>query len=335
MNRPPLPTALNPHLNVILNTEVPQVKYQILTCQGQDILVGRMKISTPTQTSGHAFILRRYDTGAVSATTMFRAAEGELQWIKDTYDLTGNNGSSRDTDTNLALELAGHYALGRLMDEVVAATPNPNGNYRRSGKSGGATATPKGSEANLTATTPLKPVSPNKSRTSPVDEPPTKRRKPVASPATRSPSPAYRSSPPAPRRSTRAKSPSFRAAAAELPKSSRTPRKSTQKVVHSELYSQDIAEQKDLINGLKAQREVASAEEENIDMEYPSKNKRSREDEKPLKFEPKPQAPESRVIATNRRVSRFHLEPKTKSVAWGVAAFVFGAGAVTLLPNLF
>ncbi|KAF8920293.1 hypothetical protein CPB85DRAFT_1510094 [Mucidula mucida] len=322
--RPPLPSALNPHLNAICtrtvighdksqylhsDTEVPQVKFQILTCQGQDILVGRMKIDTPT-TSGHAFILRRYDTGAVSATTMF---EQRFLWpqIKK---------------------------------------------RRRSGKSGGATATPKAAEAPLAATTPFKPVSTNKSRISPV-EPPAKRRKAVASPVARSPSPPYRSSPPAPRRSTRTKSPSLRAS--ELPKASRTPRKSTrrdfvidtpggseqtvvdddgyglEKVIHSELHSQDIAEQKDLINGLKAQREEALAEEDDIDMEYPSMSKRSREDEKPLKFEPKRQEVESRAIATNRRVSRFHLEPKTKSVAWGVAAFVFGAGAVTLLPNLF
>ncbi len=299
---------------------------------------------------------------------MFRAAfplasdqeeKVELQWIKDTYDLTGNNGSSRDTgitrlagvwvDTKLALELARHYSLGCLIDGVVDAIPNPNGNYRRSGKSGGATATPKAAEAPLAATTPFKPVSTNKSRISPV-EPPAKRRKAVASPVARSPSPPYRSSPPAPRRSTRTKSPSLRAS--ELPKASRTPRKSTrrdfvidtpggseqtvvdddgyglEKVIHSELHSQDIAEQKDLINGLKAQREEALAEEDDIDMEYPSMSKRSREDEKPLKFEPKRQEVESRAIATNRRVSRFHLEPKTKSVAWGVAAFVFGAGAV-------
>jgi len=57
-----------------------------------------MKIETQTVT-----LLHRYDTGAISLTTMFRAAfpnapehdeKAEVQWVKGTYDLSGNNGSS-------------------------------------------------------------------------------------------------------------------------------------------------------------------------------------------------------------------------------------------------
>jgi hypothetical protein len=84
----------------------------------------------------HAFILRRYDTGAISVTTMFKAAfpgatddeeEREMRWvsielirranntcadhmtsshqIKSMFDMTGMNGS-RDSPT---VKLAGHW----------------------------------------------------------------------------------------------------------------------------------------------------------------------------------------------------------------------------------
>ncbi|KAJ3484474.1 hypothetical protein NLJ89_g11976 [Agrocybe chaxingu] len=105
--RPPLPLrSANPHIKDHLNApSLPPVKYQILHCQGKEILVGRLKIETPTE-SGHAFILRRFDTGAVSLTTMFRAAfpnasdyeeKVEIQWVKEHHDLSGNNGSTKDT----------------------------------------------------------------------------------------------------------------------------------------------------------------------------------------------------------------------------------------------
>ncbi len=84
---------------------------------------------------------------------MFRAAfpnapdadeRAEIQWVKDNYDLSGNNGSTKDphitrlagtwVDPQLAIQLGKVYSLGALVDAVVEATPDPNGNYRRSGK---------------------------------------------------------------------------------------------------------------------------------------------------------------------------------------------------------
>ncbi|KAJ2936667.1 hypothetical protein H1R20_g425, partial [Candolleomyces eurysporus] len=77
-------------------------------------------------------------------------------------------------------------------------------------------------------------------------------------------------------------------------------------------------------------------EEEEEESEGPSKLKRARQDEdEPLKFQFKEPEAEERQIATNRRVGRFNMEPRTKSIAWGLAAFAVGMGAVSFLPNLF
>lgn len=85
---------------------------------------------------------------------MFRAAfpnasdaeeRAELQWVKDNHDLSGNNGSTRDShitrlagtwvDTVLAADLGEQYALGQLIKIVADAQPDPNANYKRSAKS--------------------------------------------------------------------------------------------------------------------------------------------------------------------------------------------------------
>jgi ribosomal protein L12E/L44/L45/RPP1/RPP2 len=124
-------------------------------------------------------------------------------------------------------------------------------------------------------------------------------------------------------------------------------------VAGSELYEQDISEQKKLIADLKQKRAMAAAatastskqqqdqddemseedeeedEEEEDESEGPSKLKRARPDEEePLKFQFKEPETEERQIATNRRVGRFGMEPRTKSIAWGLAAFAVGMGAV-------
>lgn len=94
--------------------------------------------------------------------------------------------------------------------------------------------------------------------------------------------------------------------------------------------SQDIAEQKELIERLKAERDAPSMETDSL--------KRAREDEDEsteLRFQFKEPEVQERQIATNKRVGRFHLEPRQKSFAWGVAAFAIGMSAVSFLPNLF
>jgi hypothetical protein len=127
-------------------------------------------------------------------------------------------------------------------------------------------------------------------------------------------------------------------------------RSDSQKVIDhvagDELREQDISEQKELIQKLKAQRaaekkeaivvEEEAGEEEGVEdeeQEESANGKRVREDEEaPLQFqfsEPQAQETEERQIATNSRVN-----PGTKRIAWGVAAFAAGLGAV-LLPTFF
>ncbi|KAF8896400.1 hypothetical protein BD779DRAFT_1618471 [Infundibulicybe gibba] len=416
--RPPLPTRhANPNIPETLKSGVlPPVKYQILNCQGQDILVGRLKIETPTP-SGHAFILRRFDTGAISLTTMFRAAfpnapeqeeKLELQWVRENFDLTGNNGSTTDRSVtrlagtwvspDLALDFGIDYALGALIQVVIDATPDPNGNYRRSGKAAtnSSAASPAAVPTATNVSAAINTVSNQATarpqlNSSPNGAPgPAKRRRessPAPSPTVAPPSPVKPSSKPLssvnqtpiPRRSARTKSPAPRLAAGITPftatksiartpvvtrivhrEEAFTPRGSdetavedaedpVEEVATSELRQQDILEQKQMIEDLKAQRDAAaakrassiqSAEEEEAEEgeeEDDSANlKRAREEEtQELKFNFREPEVGERNIASNSRVGRFQMEPRTKSFAWGMAAFAVGMGAISLLPNLF
>ncbi|VDB84822.1 unnamed protein product [Peniophora sp. CBMAI 1063] len=143
-NRPTLPHQLyNPHL---APNETYTVKFQEIVRDGQSTVVARMKVPTP---NGHAFILRRLDTGAVSLTTMFRAAfpsapesqeKDEAGWVKANYDISGANraGRARFAGTwipsELAKSLAGSYGLERILEPLLAAEPAPNTEYRRSAR---------------------------------------------------------------------------------------------------------------------------------------------------------------------------------------------------------
>ena len=144
-----------------------------------------------------------------------------------------------------------------------------------------------------------------------------------------------------------------------------------QTVAGSELWQQDVAEQKKLIADLAAKALKSSAdkigmteeekerlgeevynvishqsdhamkeeeeeEEESEEEQGPSKLKRARqEEEEPLQFDFKEPEVTERAIATNRRVEGTGLQPRTKSLAWGIAAFAVGMSAVSFLPNFF
>lgn len=297
---------------------------------------------------------------------MFRAAfpnapdqeeKDEVQWVKDTYDLAGNNGSSREPHLTrlagtwvspaVALDLGHSYLLGELIQRVVDAEPDPKGNYRRSAKG----------QKDDSADSPPAAKYPSKSLPTPsptvIAPNPSKRRKessPPSTPATVAPKVSQ------PRRSTRAtKSPApmsrTKPSSSAKPKSQRTTRHDEvltpggsdetaideeshgiEDVAGPDLFEQDIAEQKELIKGLKAQREAKKSIVDTPKEKPKSKGKAKRireEEEEPLQFEFKEPEVGERAIATNKRVGMFEeMEPRRKSFAWGVAAFVFGAGAV-------
>ncbi|KIK91475.1 hypothetical protein PAXRUDRAFT_629122 [Paxillus rubicundulus Ve08.2h10] len=365
--RPELPHRHhNPHIKSVDLTKLPPLKYQSLDRDGHEVLVGRMKIPTP---SGHAFILRRYDTGAISLTTMFRAAfpnaseieeRKETQWAKENYNLSGNNGSGKEPhivrlagtwiSPSVALlpEFAERYRLGGIMQHVAKATPDPSAIYRRSTTK----TTPK-------AAPPSSPVpGPTKSLLTPAPSMtmPTPKRRRESSPA--SPNPPQSSLPP-PRRSARTKSPAPlpMSIAVKSPKTARTARAvrvpeattpggSDETVVEEEVETieiakpnlqQDVADQMELIERLKAARELPKMETDGVPAPAPLKRAREDEEEqeKELQFKFKEPETEERQIVTNKRVSRFKLEPRQKSFAWGVAAFAIGMGAVSFLPNFF
>jgi hypothetical protein len=137
----------------------------------------------------------------------------------------------------------------------------------------------------------------------------------------------------------------------------------------TELHKQDISEQKQLVEELKAARGKVEQTEALLakakaQLQGEEQGKRSQlqiqdEEQAEVKDEPESQEMEQdetvattskkrtrdetnegykldfkepevgeRQIATNRRVRRFQLEPRTRSLAWGVAAFAFGMGAM-------
>lgn len=317
-----------------------------------------MKIPTP---GGHAFILRRLDTEAISLTTMFRATypqatedaeKAEIGWIKNNYELSGANktGRARFAGTwasiEVAMNIADTYSISHLLPALTSATPDPTQVYSKTrGKSTTQQLTPQ-----PTPPSPPKPTGPNKRRKEGTPQP-TTRGSPAPAPT---PAPAPITSPvPTPRRSTRLKSP---AAPVPLPLSPRRtpklqrprvepeetqvpPTPATPEVTHVEEeeavvamepnMAEDIQEQRELIAGLKAQRAATIARGEDQADTTPSLKRTIEEVEPPLTLNPRDPEAEPRAVATNSRI-RFlrNSSPQTKSVFWGVAAFAAGVGAV-------
>ena len=115
--------------------DVTIVKFQTIVRESREIVVGRIKVPTVGIASNlrllqpgnnpHAFILRRYDTDAISLTTMYKVAfpgaseedeRREMDWVcgalglnswqvRSSYDTSNTNGS-RDCD---AVRLAGQW----------------------------------------------------------------------------------------------------------------------------------------------------------------------------------------------------------------------------------
>jgi len=103
--------------------------------------------------------------------------------------------------------------------------------------------------------------------------------------------------------------------------------------------SEDIREQKEMIEAFKAQREaklwVQSERDGDEAMDEGSERKREREEEdSSLRFDFKEPETQERKIATNRRIPRLpEMTPERRSFAWGVAAFAAAIGAMTYVPT--
>lgn len=151
LNRPRLPEdKRNQHLRN-LPEDVTIVKFQTIVREGKEIVVGRVKV--PISASQHAFILRRYDTNAVSLTTMFKVAfpgasedeeKHEMDWVRSSYDTRNTNGGRGNNDVrlagqwvsrHLAIHLAPAYGIAELVAALTRAVPDPNVAYRKSQRS--------------------------------------------------------------------------------------------------------------------------------------------------------------------------------------------------------
>ncbi|THH10306.1 hypothetical protein EW145_g1418 [Phellinidium pouzarii] len=384
------------------NTKLPNVKYQVITREGQEIVVGRVKIQTPG--GGHAFVLRRFDTGAVSLTTMFRAAfpsapdeaeKTESSWVKANFDSYGANGGvGKDilrlagtwVRPDVAATIAPLYSLDYVISPLVNAAPDPRQEYRRSTKP----TSPNGNSSPLKATNPRIEVDSPPSPSPAAGPAPTKRRK-ESSPVITSPTKASAETLPVPRRSGRTASPApistTSQTTATVSSTTRTSRVKTSKTrafvkppstgkpsnrltpvesdhahndddgsddvaeVPGPNMHEDIAEQKELIAKLKAERAErqeraaeAAANAANISavplqQSDSQSSKRSREEEdQPLKFKfrkPDAQNPVvNRQIKSNKRLS-LDLEPQQKSAAWGALWFAAGLAAAATIPSFF
>ncbi|TDL25484.1 hypothetical protein BD410DRAFT_836993 [Rickenella mellea] len=362
--RPPLPLhCANPLIENIVPSKPPPVKYQVITREGQEIVVGRVKIQTPG--GGHAFILRRFDTGSISLTTMFRAAfptasddaeRAEAAWVKANYDspTTGAAGSARLrlagtwVAPEVAAALADRYALSHVIPQLANATPDPNMEYRKSTKAEAASP-PKASTTLVT--TQATQQQPTPSPTAALPNPSKRRKESSPAPSSQSVSSAV----PPPRRTTsRTTSPAPRTTAARPTRTSArkvqeplTPATSDQTLVDEEgdlaevpgpdMHT-DVAEQREMIAKLKAQRSVgkpASSKTMSTPSAVVMKAKRSHEEteDKPPKFEfkePSEQEVGEREVRSNRRI---YLQPQQKSAAWGAFFFAAGFAAMAALPN--
>ncbi|WVQ78300.1 hypothetical protein IAT38_000385 [Cryptococcus sp. DSM 104549] len=152
VNRPRLPEDnRNAHLSD-LPEDINIVKFQTIVREGKEIVVGRIKVPIAGPTP-HAFILRRYDTDAISLTTMYKVAfpgaseddeKREMDWVKSSFDTRGTNGG-RGSDVvrlagqwvsrHLAIHLADAYHLTPLIAALARAVPDPNVAYRKSQRS--------------------------------------------------------------------------------------------------------------------------------------------------------------------------------------------------------
>ncbi|CAE6505127.1 unnamed protein product [Rhizoctonia solani] len=374
--RPPLPShAFNPLIASMDKAEPTPVKFQVITREGQDIIVGRVKIPTPN--GNHAFILRRFDTGAISLSTMFRAAfpsagddaeKIDSNWVKTNYDLTGANGGGKLrlagtwVPPALAVHLASSYSLAHVIYPLAEAQPDATASYRKSSRhtTNGPVNTNMGA-----LSTPLKTNRGGNVTDSPSTHPTKRTKRESASPARPRVAPA---------------SPLKQSALPSMKEESPAPQEDpeTEPEVPGPNMEEDIAESKALIARLQREKEEAEAKARELASELAATEtepaapvvtgaKRGREEATPpptlnldrqLVDTLEPAAPvvtgakrgreeatppptlnlDRQVVDTSDRQvvrSRAAQQANRRSAMWGAVAFAVGLGVTSVLPNLF
>lgn len=321
------------------------VKFQVITREAQDIIVGRVKIPTPN--GNHAFILRRFDTGAISLSTMFRAAfptagdEAEKidsNWVKTNYDLTGANGGGKLrlagtwVPPALAVHLAPSYSLNQVIYPLAEAQPDAGASYRKSSRH-----TTNGPvNANMGAlSTPLKTTRGANVTESPSTHPSKRTKRESASPARPRIAPA---------------SPLKQSVLPPMKEESPAPDQAEaepEPEVPGPNMEEDIAESKALIARLQREKEEAEAKAKELAQELTEAGteseapapvvagaKRGREEATPpptLDLDRQPVDTSDRQLVRSRSAQRANR----RSAMWGAVAFAVGLGVTSVLPNLF
>ncbi|KAH7106435.1 hypothetical protein BKA62DRAFT_747595 [Auriculariales sp. MPI-PUGE-AT-0066] len=351
--RPALPLA---HANQFLQLQAgppPSVKFQVITRESQDIVVGRVKIETP---GSHAFILRRFDTGALSLKTMFRAAfpeasedaeKSETAYIKNAYEPPGTNGAPSGRlrlagtwiTPQCAEAIAPEYNLREWISALIHADPDLTAVYRRSSRP---------SNADSPSQTAVESPPPTSRHADTATSGVPNKRQRISSPAQHQPAPSSATTrrvkspaatPARPTRATRntpSRSMPARATRASLAATTFQPLtyNDTQDEVELEIGGQDpedgLAEGKAIFDEVAASYVPSS-------VNTARKRTAAEPDEIPMPTMLNLDGPGlqvARPIASNNRIN-FELNAEQKALAWGTLAFAFGMGLTSFVLPMF
>lgn len=302
---------------------------------------------------GHAFILRRFDTGAISVSTMIRAAfpkfpdeleKKETTWVRTAFDCAGANGQGARrlagvwAPLPVALHLADFYGLSDIITPLANATPDPKNVPRRSTRSSAAAA----ENNNIVSSLPLSPskTPPAKRRRAETPKSPTALNAslPALSQDTRLPVSTRKGRDSAsPARVTRSSVSPGRQA--PLRRSLRSPKPSTPTVHEVDDHEQDpedvviggpdpaedIEQSKAIVAAVMKAAEEAAVSGAITSVAVKRTHQPDTQLTLNIRHPPAEELAVARPIATNRRIA---MTPARKAAAWGALAFSIGLGAV-------
>ncbi|WWC89998.1 uncharacterized protein L201_004928 [Kwoniella dendrophila CBS 6074] len=346
-NRPRVPEERRNPLLTSLSDDVKIVKFQTIVREGKEIVVGRIKVPTPGTTS-HAFILRRYDTNAISLTTMYKVAfpgatdedeKREMDWVKSSFDTRGTNGgrgsevvrlAGQWVSRHLAIHLAPAYNLSELIASLARAVPDPNVAYRKSQRS--QVASEEISRAGQTDATPARPVVPSMTATE------------TASPAPK----RQRTTPSAPTADVSNSNAITEEASAEVeeeqPARHLTLEATTTVTAPAGAnvdMEAEIESAKQLVKDLKKELKLRAAvgeelEDQGVDVPEETRGtKRGKNEDEGVSISGGSGTNgKDRIVRKNKRVVQNGILGETgQKIAWGTIIFGLGVGAATLLPS--
>ncbi|WWD15950.1 hypothetical protein CI109_100374 [Kwoniella shandongensis] len=334
INRPRLPEDKRNALLRNLPEDVNIVKFQTIVREGKEIVIGRIKVPTPGS-SAHAFILRRYDTNAISLTTMYKCAfpgaseeeeKREMDWVRSSFDTRNTNGG-RGSDVvrlagqcrHLAIHLAPAYGLAHLIASLARAVPDPNVAYRKSQRS--QIASEEIARTKTGGSSPVKPAVPSMTAAETASPAPKRQR--------REPSPQAGAS-----RSTTVQDVEDDARHLTL-EATTTVTAPAGAPVDMEA---EIQSAKQLVMDLKRELRLRAAageelEDQGVDVGEDTRGtKRAKGGDEAVLISGG--VGKNRIVRKNKRVVQSPVGEAAKKVAWGALIFGLGVGAATFLPQL-